>query len=244
MNKARPAPALDRTGLPIALKDGIEPLSGLDLSDVRVHDNADKPAALNGQGSTEGHEIHLAPGQDRDLSQGPSPFHGAISAVIDTRNAGLVLTAPYLPRLWTTLNLAGEDAFVDEAAAEHAVRLLQFLVNGDNQISTHVPAINKLLCGLPVDAPTGGPIDVAANEKEVIESLLHALISEWSAIGQTSVAGLRETFLQREGHLVSDEARWQLTVHRMTFDVLVDRLPWSFSVIKFPWMPEPLHTTW
>jgi hypothetical protein len=24
----------------------------------------------------------------------------------------------------------------------------------------------------------------------------------------------------------------------------MDRLPWSFSIIKFPWMAMPLHVSW
>jgi hypothetical protein len=28
------------------------------------------------------------------------------------------------------------------------------------------------------------------------------------------------------------------------FDMLMDRLPWSFSLIRYPWMEEPLHVTW
>jgi hypothetical protein len=28
-----------------------------------------------------------------------------------------------------------------------------------------------------------------------------------------------------------------------TFDMLLDRLPWSFAMIRFPWMAYPLHVT-
>ena len=64
---ARPAPAPNRTGLPDRLKVGIESLSGLDLSDVRVHSNSDKPAQFNALAYAQGTDIHIAPGQDRHL---------------------------------------------------------------------------------------------------------------------------------------------------------------------------------
>jgi hypothetical protein len=58
------------------------------------------------------------------------------------------------------------------------------------------------------------------------------------------VAGLRETFLQREGRLEHGEDRWQLQVKSLTFDVLMDRLPWGYATLKFPWMREVLHVDW
>src|SRR6185503_18518282 len=54
-------------GLPERLRAGIESLSGLDLSDVRVHANSDKPAQLNALAYAQGNDIHLGPGQERSL---------------------------------------------------------------------------------------------------------------------------------------------------------------------------------
>jgi hypothetical protein len=56
-----------RTGLPKALKQGIEDLSGLSMSEVRVHRNSDRPAQLEAAAFAEGQEIHAAPGQDEHL---------------------------------------------------------------------------------------------------------------------------------------------------------------------------------
>ena len=57
----------NRTGMPNQLKAGIESLSGMDMSDVRVHANSDKPAQLNALAYAQRHDIHLAPGQERHL---------------------------------------------------------------------------------------------------------------------------------------------------------------------------------
>lgn len=62
-----PTPAPNRTGMPDALKSGIEALSGLALDHVRVHYNSEKPAQLNAHAYAQGSDIHLAPGQDRHL---------------------------------------------------------------------------------------------------------------------------------------------------------------------------------
>jgi hypothetical protein len=53
--------------MPDHLKAGIESLSGMDLSDVRVHLNSEKPAQLNALAYAQGNDIHLGPGQERHL---------------------------------------------------------------------------------------------------------------------------------------------------------------------------------
>ena len=57
----------NRTGMPDQLKAGIESLSGMDISDVRVHANSDKPERLNALAYAQGSDIHLAPGQGQHL---------------------------------------------------------------------------------------------------------------------------------------------------------------------------------
>lgn len=57
----------NRTGLPSQLKAGIESMSGLDLSNVRVHSNSNKPAQLNALAYAQGNDIHLGPGQQQHL---------------------------------------------------------------------------------------------------------------------------------------------------------------------------------
>ncbi len=60
-------PGENRTGMPDRLKAGLEQLSGLDLSGVRVHYNSAKPAQLNAHAYTQGQHIEVGPGQERHL---------------------------------------------------------------------------------------------------------------------------------------------------------------------------------
>jgi hypothetical protein len=57
----------NKTGMPNALKTGIESLSRYSLDDVRVHYNSPKPAQLQALAYTQGTEIHVAPGQEKHL---------------------------------------------------------------------------------------------------------------------------------------------------------------------------------
>jgi len=59
--------APNNTGLPDNLKAGVEQLSGLDMSDVKVHYNSSKPASVQAYAYTQGTDIHVAPGQEKHL---------------------------------------------------------------------------------------------------------------------------------------------------------------------------------
>ena len=70
LSAAAPSAAIaqiNETGMPTQLKAGIESLSGMDMSDVRVHRNSDKPAQLNALAYAQGNQIHLASGQEQHL---------------------------------------------------------------------------------------------------------------------------------------------------------------------------------
>ena len=57
--------------------------------------------------------------------------------------------------------------------------------------------------------------------------MILGMIQNWTAIGSTSVAGLRESFFQREGRLRLKDDSWHLLVEPRSFDMLLDlvRIP-------------------
>lgn len=61
------SPRPNTTGLPDALKAGIEALSGLSMDDVQVHYNSAKPAQLQAHAYAQGTDIHLGPDQEKHL---------------------------------------------------------------------------------------------------------------------------------------------------------------------------------
>ena len=159
-------------------------------------------------------------------------------------NAGQVLAAPYFPRLFAMLNLVEMGKFVDHHAAERAAHLLQFMVNEKAASPEYQLVLNKLLCGVKTGVPIVGGIEISAQEKEAVEALIQGMIANWTVLGNTSIKGLRESFLQRPGWLQLKDDAWHLQVQPGTFDMLLDRLPWSFSIIKHPWMERPVHINW
>ncbi len=159
-------------------------------------------------------------------------------------NAGMVIAAPYLPRLFGMLGLLNGNAFVDEAAAARAIHVLQFLVDGKAEPPEHLLILNKLLCGVPLDRPVPRDIALTDAERQAVDGLIAGMIGNWTAIGHTSVAGMRESFLQREGRITLERDAWKLLVEPRAFDMLLDRLPWSIATLRLPWMDRVLHVDW
>ncbi|MFL5382005.1 MAG: contractile injection system tape measure protein [Longimicrobiaceae bacterium] len=164
-------------------------------------------------------------------------------------NAGLVLAGAFLPHLFAGLELLGEDQegrprLRDADAVSRAVHLLQYLVDGSTDTPEPLLVLNKLLCGVAVETPVERAIDPEARERELCDRLLAALLASWPPLANTSVEGLRQTFLQREGRLERAPGGWRLTVQRKTVDVLLDEAAWPRSVVDHRWMPEPLYVSW
>jgi hypothetical protein len=166
------------------------------------------------------------------------------AAGIHVANAGMVLAWPFLSRAWEVLELTQEGKFVDDAAAQRAAWLLQFAVDEQTAVPEYQLTLNKLLCGIPLQAPIVPGIDIEDKERALIEELLAVMISHWKTIGNTSIQGLRTTFLQREGYLSHKEDGWHLHVPKRTFDMLLDKLPWSITTIRLPWMEKILWVEW
>ncbi len=57
----------NETGLPDNLKNGIEKLSGTDISDVKVNYNSSRPSTLQAHAYAQGTDIHVASGQEKHL---------------------------------------------------------------------------------------------------------------------------------------------------------------------------------
>ena len=129
-------------------------------------------------------------------------------------------------------------------AAERAVHLLQYLVNESSNSPEYQLVLNKLLCGVKTGIPIRREIEVSANEKEIVESLLQGMIQNWKAIANTSIAGLRESFLQRNARLQLKDDAWHLAVEAKPYDMLLDQIPWSYSTIKYVWMERVIYVDW
>jgi hypothetical protein len=165
--------------------------------------------------------------------------------VIFIHNAGLVLLNPGLIKYYfEKLGWVHENDFKSEIARKKAILWLHYLTHGGLKIREYELSLVKVLCGhLPTDI-ADIKLRLTKKERQEADEMLEAVIDSWTALKKVSKEGLRQSFLQREGRLTHDEAGWQLHVKSKAYDILIDQLPWSYSIIKFPWMLKPLFTQW
>ena len=161
------------------------------------------------------------------------------------QNAGIVLLGPYLPRLFEKLSLLDEEGqFKDENTKVKAVELIHFLSFGTEEMMDYTTVLNKLLVSMPISTALDSQISLSGEEKELCESLLKGVIQNWKMLGNSSIDNLRGTFLIREGKLNKHQEKYIIRVEEKGFDMLIDKVPWSFKLIKYKWMKKPLFVEW
>jgi len=163
---------------------------------------------------------------------------------IAVSDAGLVLLHPFFAPLFEACGLATAGRFAGQDAQQRAVQLTGWLASGTTTASEPALVMAKLLCGWPLDEPLPRESDLSAADCAEAEAMMGAVIGHWSALGRASPEALREAFLARPGRLSEGEGAWRLEVERRGPDVLLERLPWTISSVRLPWMARPLLVDW
>ena len=154
----------------------------------------------------------------------------------------MVLLQPFISTLFNELHLLSEDrkVLLDK---DRACALLSFLAGDEQQAEVHYP-LYKLMCGLQIDEFVDANVQLTIEQQEECFHLLQQVIVHWPALKQSSVPSLQQTFLQRTGKLSHKDDKWLLQVEQRTEDVLLQYLPWSYSIIRYPWMKQALFVEW
>lgn len=160
-------------------------------------------------------------------------------------NSGLVLLAPFLPRLFSMFELTEEGKFKNRKAQIKGIFLTQYAVfGGDGEFPEYQMQLNKLLVNFKTGIPIPRKSNLTDDEKSTVDGMLEGVIQNWGRLGETSISGLREGFLRREGRLEEQEDNHLLTVESKGFDMLLDYVPWNFRTIKFSWMKKAIQVKW
>lgn len=220
----------------------------------KLHVHSEKQSPATGENLPES-ELLKAKGRQVDSVQQGNQDPGTSNSkpmtespespqTIYIRNAGLVLLHPFLPALLEHLNLIKENIWIDESSQQKAVLLLEFLVTGKEEMEEFDLMLNKILCGIEIDEIAPTETDFDSTTYTECDNLLNAVIQHWEVLKNTSITGLRETFLQRNGKLSKVDDGWRLQVEQKAFDILLNQLPWGIGIIKLPWMNEMLYVEW
>ncbi|HYH57439.1 MAG TPA: contractile injection system tape measure protein, partial [Anseongella sp.] len=168
----------------------------------------------------------------------------AIEEAVYIGNAGLVILHPFLGKLFENVGYVSENKWQSDELQQRAVLLTQYLAGGTDDYAEYDLYLNKILTGFPAEGPLPLEIKLSAFEKAEADALLRSVVNHWRALKNTSIQGLQTTFLLRDGKVERNETGWILLVEQKGFDSLLDRIPWSFSTIKTPWMRGILNVEW
>nr|WP_294860581.1 contractile injection system tape measure protein [uncultured Fluviicola sp.] len=159
-------------------------------------------------------------------------------------NAGLILIAPFLPRLFTMLELTETGKFKNRDAQIKAIFLTQYAVFGNREFPEYTLQLNKLLTNFKTGVPIPRKSVLTDEDKTIVDSMLEGVLQNWGRLTNTTVAGLQEGFLRREGRLEELEDTYLLTVESKGYDMLLDHVPWNFRTVKFSWMQKAIQVKW
>lgn len=169
--------------------------------------------------------------------------HESPDLYLDCKNAGLVLLLPFITRFFENINVIKNNIFIDDVSKSKALLALHFLATGQNIDEEQDLLLPKILCGFEPNDYIEIKDELEESVKQETNELLHSIIEYWTILQNTSLEGLRETFLKRDGRLLED-ANYILQVSNSGVDILLDKIPWGFRNYKLPWMSKTIITEW
>ena len=159
-------------------------------------------------------------------------------------NAGMIIIWPFLSTLCSKLGLLEGKTFIDDHSLQKAVLMLHYIVFGDEKFEESNLILNKILCGVSPDFFVDTSLRLNEMEKSIGDQLLNAVTKNWEKLNNTSVKGLRESFLQRAGVIKKTENNYTLTVETKPFDLLLKTIPWNIMMIQTSFMDSRLLVEW
>ena len=124
----RAAAPANKTGLPDNVKSGVEQLSGVSLSDVKVHYNSPKPAQLQAHAYAQGTDIHVASGQEKHVP------HEAWHVVQQKQG-----------RVQATKQMKGKVQVNDDAGLEMEADLMGAKAVAQGKVITNIPETKSII---------------------------------------------------------------------------------------------------
>ncbi|MBL7701137.1 MAG: hypothetical protein JNM14_02710 [Ferruginibacter sp.] len=211
------------------LKEEIKDISGKHSEEIKK-ENKYKYHRTTDQLTNKTIAENLKKGIAEDLREG-----------IYIENAGAVIIAPFLPRLFERLKITDKTTIIKP---DQGALVIQYIVSGNAKAEEHELVLPKILCGIGPQLPVNTSRKITKAQQAEADEMLSAVIEHWAVIKNTSIDGLRESFLKRSGKLIQADEEWLLQAEQKSYDMLLQQLPWNISMIKLPWMERVLKTEW
>lgn len=196
--------------------------------------------------STKTETVNKPSSETKKTEQGPSESEQ--SAVSITKegmlfeHAGLVLLSPFLKHLFTRIGLMDDkNQLTDRMMAAH---VLHFVATGNEDPWEFDMTFEKYIAGIDFNEPLVKHCAISDTIKSEVKQLFQAVKDNWTPMQNSSDELLQHEYLQRPGKLIVDGQQHRLVMERKTQDILLDKLSWAISIVRFPWNKELLYVEW
>ncbi len=210
---------------------------GFKITDLLIAENKTNPLPANSQEYKDPLGYYKQDHNQEPLIQ---------PARLSVFHAGLILLHPFIHRLFVATGISEEEKpGIPYHLLPKAAAMLHYLATGSEDVFEFELGLIKVMLGFdPQFLLPLAPGLLRSSDKEEAEELLRSAITYWSILKDTSIPGFQGTFIQRRGILVRQEENWNLHIERSAYDLLLEYLPWSISIVKLPWMTQPIFTEW
>jgi hypothetical protein len=212
------------------------------INTSEVESNTDKNVQIPGDRDIQNKETGKKENEDK---KGTVTIDAGLTTEgIFATHAGLIVLHPFLSQLFLRTGLVTNGNFMGRQEQEKAIWLLHFVVTGNESGEEHQLVVPKILCGYPLEWSPADSAGLDETSKTEAIDMIKAAIEQWTKLGNTSVEGLRETFLSRNGKMYKKNDDTCLAIEPGSYDMLLDSLPWNLSMIRLPWIKGLIRVEW
>ncbi len=160
------------------------------------------------------------------------------------QNAGLVILSPYIKYLFIALEYIEENEFISEEKQHRAALLLQYMCAPTFPVLEFQMPLAKVLCGMSPFEFIETDFEPTEREISESESLISIVIERAGIFKNLSNDGFRGSFILRDAKLSEQNKNWLVQVEKKTHDILLDKIPWNYKMIKLPWVSSLIQVDW
>ncbi len=160
-------------------------------------------------------------------------------------NSGLVILHPFLEFFFSNIGLlTQEKEFKGDNEKNRAILLLNYIIYREETNPENELVLNKILCGASFHEPVQNTFKIKKSEIDEVDNLLNSVIGHWLVLKKTSPETLVDSFFKRQGKLTCKNNAYYLDIESKSIDILLEKLTWEISHIRFPWMNDMLYVNW
>lgn len=166
--------------------------------------------------------------------------------IFKEKSGGIVLITPFLPMFFCELGYLADSGreFIDKEKQIRGIFLLQYLATHSLEVKDSELVLFKIMLNYPLSDPLPCNIELTSEETSLIDGLLDTIKIKWNKMQYVSNRALQDAFLRREGVLEDMSDHWNLIMEDKPYDVLLDSVPWSYSMVKLPFQEKYIRVSW